>query len=89
MVLEEAPSLPHGLRIVCIDDSAIAQRLLVHQLMKLAAPAEVRTYGNDPTDVSEFVKQVFRVLSVTSGGGGISPPPPPALHLGVIHKYQE
>ena len=48
--------LPPGLRIHVVDDSAVARRLVTHQLNSLAAPRSVTTFGETEDEVQEIVE---------------------------------
>ena len=48
--------LPTGLRIHVVDDSGVARRLVTHQLISLAAPRTVTTFGETADEVQEVVE---------------------------------
>ena len=48
-------NLPPGLRFHCLDDSGVARRLVVHQVMRHASPGSVRVFGETPDEVLQFV----------------------------------
>eukprot|EP00667_Euglena_gracilis_P004881 EG_transcript_4907 len=51
---------PEGLRVLCIDDSSIAQRLLVHNLRTHAPGTGVDVMGSSPEDVEHFVEMALQ-----------------------------
>ena len=57
-------NLPAGLRFHVIDDSAVARRLVVHQVMKMSAPASVTAFGAAADDVLRFVPSTIREADI-------------------------
>eukprot|EP00667_Euglena_gracilis_P004417 EG_transcript_4441 len=53
--ISDASSLPDGLTVLVIDDSAIARRLLVHTLTAAVSNVVVRAYGQSPAEVEDFL----------------------------------
>eukprot|EP00669_Euglena_mutabilis_P005184 TRINITY_DN16572_c0_g1_i1.p1 TRINITY_DN16572_c0_g1~~TRINITY_DN16572_c0_g1_i1.p1 ORF type:complete len:299 (+),score=73.13 TRINITY_DN16572_c0_g1_i1:103-999(+) len=56
---EAIEMLPPGLRIVAIDDSDVARRLLVHVLAKHAPNARVQVLGRQEEDVERFKEEAL------------------------------
>ena len=51
---------PHDLTICCIDDSAPARRLLLHNLTAWAQTSRVRLYGQNESEAAAFVEDTLR-----------------------------
>ena len=62
--LERDYQLPRGLRFHVVDDSAVARRLVTHHLLKHAAPAAVKLFGEIPEEVSQFVQDSINSADV-------------------------
>eukprot|EP00667_Euglena_gracilis_P019680 EG_transcript_21128 len=56
---EDAPEMPLHLRVMCIDDSAVARRLLVHTLSAEPLRATVLAFGETAEDVPEFLQNAL------------------------------
>ena len=56
--------LPPGLVYHVLDDSAVARRLVVSQLLRFVQPAAVRAFGATPAEVEEFLPASLEVADV-------------------------
>eukprot|EP00667_Euglena_gracilis_P005338 EG_transcript_5374 len=57
---EAPPALPPGTRILCVDDSTIACRLLSHTFRLSPSRPVVRTFGETPQEVAAFLSEAGR-----------------------------
>eukprot|EP00668_Euglena_longa_P003879 GGOE01004544.1.p1 GENE.GGOE01004544.1~~GGOE01004544.1.p1 ORF type:complete len:743 (-),score=201.65 GGOE01004544.1:1991-4114(-) len=53
---EDADTMPSGLRIVCLDDSEVARKLLAHSLSLHLQGAIVEVFGESEADVDAFME---------------------------------
>jgi len=53
--VEAFATLPSGIRILCLDDSAVARKLLAHFLATNLPGASVRVFGDTPEEVCYFM----------------------------------
>eukprot|EP00670_Eutreptiella_braarudii_P012780 CAMPEP_0174335302 /NCGR_PEP_ID=MMETSP0810-20121108/20663_1 /TAXON_ID=73025 ORGANISM="Eutreptiella gymnastica-like, Strain CCMP1594" /NCGR_SAMPLE_ID=MMETSP0810 /ASSEMBLY_ACC=CAM_ASM_000659 /LENGTH=618 /DNA_ID=CAMNT_0015453577 /DNA_START=13 /DNA_END=1870 /DNA_ORIENTATION=+ len=61
---QDGPVLPVGLCFHFLDDSAVARRLVVSQLMRFAAPVSVKAFGESHFEVEEFVSASINVADI-------------------------
>eukprot|EP00667_Euglena_gracilis_P002539 EG_transcript_2540 len=52
-------TFPAGVKILCLDDSDIARRLMVHSLEKFGGATGVRAYGKDVGELETFLQEAL------------------------------